>query len=346
MARRKILDLTKLGNKFSHQPTVYKLIWLGLLTLADNYGLGVCSPIKIAQAFGEYELNNEIFSLEDVKNAINFLASGDDPSIALWSENDTTFYAICKYQDYQKIRQPGNPNCPLPPPEVLEKLTPATAGALLRNLNRFTSGVQKNSVKVLNKIAKLSGNHPNKIAKTSENNPNKIRKVSGLYEIGDRRYEIGDRSNSSPEISEIDDDSGCALCRTPLRNGPEETLVQMLHDSFRRKFGVCPTWTVDSALAMIKRLVNAGKSSTNIIEAWKSYLNDGDAFVKDNGYSLSLFVNRFNSYEIKRQEAHVADEYYNPNLTDEQNEVMRAWLRGNLSLEERDAKLDELGADT
>lgn len=84
--------------------------------VADNYGLVKESVPSWAASLG--------VSPKRVQEAIDYLV-GQEVFIP-YSDGEQGFLATRKWQDYQKVKYPGFPACPVPPPQLLGKLSPET----------------------------------------------------------------------------------------------------------------------------------------------------------------------------------------------------------------------------
>jgi len=96
-----------------------------LLTLCDDWGLVRENPAMFAAAV---TTKDDPATAEEVTVWLNDLTSEKVLTFARYSENGTDYLATPKWQDNQqrKYFSKGGPNCPIPPLEVIRKLSEKT----------------------------------------------------------------------------------------------------------------------------------------------------------------------------------------------------------------------------
>ncbi len=150
MARRRVVDWKKLSQKFRRKGWQYTLTWEGILGCVDDFGLCLWSPLTIGSLLMEKEINDRKIAIVQVERIMEEFATGTDPQILTWESSGDRYLAVTKHQPYQRVRQPGNADCPCPPPEILRSLAPATRTLITENLQKFTTvesrDLQNNSV--------------------------------------------------------------------------------------------------------------------------------------------------------------------------------------------------------
>ena len=152
MARRRVIDWTKVRRylknrayKLKRRPRPLgwpvKLTWFGILASGDDFGLGDWSPSDIATVFMAEELDAGEITVSEVGEIMERFTQGDDPSVVTWENEDDerTFFALTKWQNYQRTRSPSNADCPCPPPEIFAKLSSSTQRVIRENREKFTS---------------------------------------------------------------------------------------------------------------------------------------------------------------------------------------------------------------
>jgi len=130
MARLRRFDCTKIYNESWDGPTRDVFFYLCGVA-ADNYGLLKESPELIAAALH--------LSPAKVRDRLGILMGQE--VVIRYGDGEQPYLAFRKWQDYQSVKYPGYPACPIPPPEMLGKLSPKTQELF----QRFLGNLPRNS---------------------------------------------------------------------------------------------------------------------------------------------------------------------------------------------------------
>jgi len=130
MARLRRFDCTKIYNESWDGPTRDIFFYLCGVA-ADNYGLLKEAPELIAAALH--------LSPAKVRDRLGILMGQE--VVIRYSDGQQPFLAFRKWQDYQSVKYPGYPACPIPPLDILGKLSPKTQELF----QRFVGSLPRNS---------------------------------------------------------------------------------------------------------------------------------------------------------------------------------------------------------
>ena len=115
MARRRIIDGRKIYNEPWDSETRDVFLYV-LSVMADNFGLLPNRPGVIAR---DTDIDEH-----RVRDRLDVLA--EHGTIIPYQEGGADYFAVRKWQDYQKVHYLGKPSCPLPDNETLLKLSQKT----------------------------------------------------------------------------------------------------------------------------------------------------------------------------------------------------------------------------
>ena len=108
-------------EKLSACPMQARLLFLALFNEADDWGLLKANPTFIA---------NRVFPYETLAEHVQeWLAELERGRFLLgYTVGDCLYYAIRTWHRHQRVDHPGNPECPVPPPEILDACVPPRGG--------------------------------------------------------------------------------------------------------------------------------------------------------------------------------------------------------------------------
>lgn len=121
MARIRRFDGTKIYNEGWDSKTRDVLFYL-IGVLADNYGLFPAGVAGVAERLG--------IDAHAVQDRVDILIEAQ--VLIPYQDEGRHFFAFRKWQDYQSVKYPGMPSCPIPSDETLGNLSDASREALLR----------------------------------------------------------------------------------------------------------------------------------------------------------------------------------------------------------------------
>jgi len=121
MARR-IVDGHKIYNKPWDSAT-RDVFFYCLTAYCDNYGLFPARPEVIGKHLGldEFAVRDRLLMLEEAEVLASYSADGGE------------YYVFINWQDWQKMSYNSKPRSPLPPPDILEKLSEKTQKHLVKS---------------------------------------------------------------------------------------------------------------------------------------------------------------------------------------------------------------------
>lgn len=127
MARIRRFDGTKVYNEAWDSATRDVLFYL-IGVVADNYGFFPAGVQSIAEKLG---LDPHV-----VQDRLDVLL---EASVFIpYEANGCSFYAVRRWQDYQQVKYPGKPACPIPSDDILGKLSPLSQEGIQRYLNTLS----------------------------------------------------------------------------------------------------------------------------------------------------------------------------------------------------------------
>jgi hypothetical protein len=123
VARRRTFDGTKIYNEAWEGATRDVFFYL-LGVAADNFGMLKENAGLVASVLG--------ISARRGQQSIDYLVG--EEVLLRYGDNGSPYLIFRKWQDYQKVKYPGSPSCPLPPPHILGKLSRKSREHLLGQL--------------------------------------------------------------------------------------------------------------------------------------------------------------------------------------------------------------------
>ncbi|MBN1250160.1 MAG: hypothetical protein JXC32_21025, partial [Anaerolineae bacterium] len=150
MARRRVIDWQKVKRflrkrvyKIKRRPRPLgwpvKLTWFGVLAAADDFGLGEWSAAEIGMIFMADEIEAGEITIPEISEIMDSFTAGEDPSVLTWEQDDRLYFALPKYQNYQRTHSPSNADVPCPPSAVFAKLSDKTQAIIRKNRDKFTT---------------------------------------------------------------------------------------------------------------------------------------------------------------------------------------------------------------
>ena len=104
-------------------------------------------------------------------------------------------------------------------------------------------------------------------------------------------------SESNPISSSRKRTAGCGYCKNPIPDVKGvRFLMQKTHDGFKKVRGECPTRNIARDSKLLKSLLDNGKTEQDIIYRYANYLKSEDEFVISNGFNISIFASRYDSF--------------------------------------------------
>lgn len=138
VARIRRFDGTKIYNEGWDSQTRDVLFYL-MGVMADNYGLFPAAVAGVAERLG---LDSHI-----VQDRLDILAEAQ--VIIPYEDEGRQFFAFRKWQDYQQVRYPGMPACPIPRDEILANLSPLSRQCLQQIRGKISGASGKKSQTVV-----------------------------------------------------------------------------------------------------------------------------------------------------------------------------------------------------
>jgi hypothetical protein len=134
VARIRRFDGSKIYNESWDSLTRDVLFYL-MGVLADNYGLFPAGLAGIAEKLG--------IDAHAVQDRLDILI--ETQVLIPYEDDGRHFYAFRRWQDYQHVKYPGMPACPIPPDNILPNLSTASREALLSIRGKLSGASGKKS---------------------------------------------------------------------------------------------------------------------------------------------------------------------------------------------------------
>ena len=110
MARKRMIDPNIWHSEdFSRLSILAKLLFIGMFSMADDYGKGKAKPVYLKSVIFPYD---DAMRLIDVEKALSEI--GTNMSVTLYANNGNNYYKLNNWNLWQKVERPSESRIPEP----------------------------------------------------------------------------------------------------------------------------------------------------------------------------------------------------------------------------------------